>query len=252
MKDRGALREAGKTIRLQLGIENNEETNLAPGFGPLADEIVFGKLWSRPGLSIDNRMLATLSALTSLQRLPQLETYIGSALKIGMTPSMIQEVVIHCGMYSGFPTMENSLAVVSAVLTKRNIPTPNVELPEMNLNELEEMGQKTKRSLHAERAEEGYAAPGDQASAELYAVAIQYLYGEVWNRPGISQRQRMICSVAAFTAINAEKQQRKFFRSALNVGLTRQEIVEVIMQTGPYAGFPGALNALVIADDVLN
>ena len=36
------------------------------------------------------------------------------------------------------------------------------------------------------------------------------------------------------------------------VGLTREEIVEVIMQTGPYAGFPGALNALVIADDVLN
>ena len=44
MKDRGALREAGKTIRLQLGIENNEEINLAPGFGPLADEIVYGKL----------------------------------------------------------------------------------------------------------------------------------------------------------------------------------------------------------------
>jgi len=252
MTDRSELRKTGQTIRLQLGIENNEETNLAPGFGPLTDEIVFGKLWSRPGLSIDDRLLATLSALTSLQRLPQLETYIMSALKIVMTPSMIQEVMIHCGMYSGFPTMENSLAVVSEVLTKSNIPIPNVDLPEKDLSELEEMGQKTKRSLHAERAEEGYAAPGNHASAELYAVAIQYLYGEVWNRPGISQRQRMICSVAAFTAINAEKQQRKFFRSALNVGLTREEIVEIIMQTGPYAGFPGALNALVISDDVLN
>ena len=106
------------------------------------------------------------------------------------------------------------------------------------------------RTLHAERSEGGYAAP-DSAASGLYATAIDYLYGEVWNRPGITIRQRMICSIAAFTATQLESQQRKFFRSALNVGLTRTEILEVIAQTGPYSGFPQAFNALALAEDVL-
>ena len=56
---------------------------------------------------------------------------------------------------------------------------------------------------------------------------------------------------AAFTATQLESQQRKFFRSAQNVGLSRTEILEVIAQTGPYSGFPQAFNALAVAEEVL-
>ena len=159
--------------------------------------------------------------------------------------------MIHCGMYCGVPTMENSLIVVADVLAKHDLPIPDADLPEADLPELDQMGQDTMRDLHGERAENGYAAPGPQSAAKLYATAIQYLYGEVWNRPDITRRQRMICSVASFTAIEAESQSRKFFRSALNVGLTKDEIVEVIIQTGPFSGFPRALNALLIVDEVI-
>ena len=252
MTARDDLRETGAAMRRQLGLADWTGPEMAPGFSHLGDEVAFGKIWARPGLAVEDRMLATLSALTSVQRLPQLATYVGAALNIGMAPRTIQEVMIHCGMYSGVPTMENSLIVVADVLTHSNIPMPDVTLPEVDLPELDQMGQDTMRDLHAERADAGYAAPGPQSSAKLYATAIQYLYGEIWNRPDITRRQRMVCSVAAFTAIEAESQCKKFFRSALNVGLTKDEIVEIIMQTGPYSGFPKALNALLIADDVLD
>ena len=250
MTAREELRQTGAATRKQLGFAGSGASDLLPGLPNLLDEVVFGRVWSRPGLGLEDRMLATLSALTSKQYLPQLTNYVSAALSMNMSPRLIQEVMLHCSMYSGLPTALNSLEVVANVLDKAGIPRPQADLTEADLDELETIGQQTMRTLHAERADAGYAAP-DSAASELYATAIQYLYGEVWNRPGMTLRQRMICSVAAFTATQMESQQRKFFRSAQNVGLSRTEILEIITQTGPYSGFPPSLNALTVAQQVL-
>jgi 4-carboxymuconolactone decarboxylase len=60
-----------------------------------------------------------------------------------------------------------------------------------------------------------------------------------------------MCAVAAFTALNLTVQLEKFMQSALNMGLSKEEVIEVIIQTAPYSGFPKALNALAIAENVL-
>jgi 4-carboxymuconolactone decarboxylase len=251
MTAREDLRRTGTEIRHRLGLGDGIGPDLSPGLANLTDEMVFGRVWSRPGLGLEERMLATLSALTSKQYLSQLAEFVGAALHIGMDARLIQEVMLHCAMYAGIPTAMNSLDVVRTVLDEKSIPQPETVLNEADLDELETMGRQTMQALHAERSEGGYAAP-DSAASGLYGTAIDYLYGEVWNRPGITHRQRMICSIAAFTATQLEPQQRKFFRSAQNVGLSRTEIFEVIAQTGPYSGFPQAFNALAIAEDVLS
>jgi len=74
----------------------------------------------------------------------------------------------------------------------------------------------------------------------------------LWDRPGLGRRERMLCAVAAFTAMGLDGQVRKFSQSALNVGLTQEEIVEAIIQTGPYGGFPLALNALALFSDAVS
>lgn len=251
MTDRESLRATGAEVRAQLGIEDEGSSELAPGLGKLIDEASFGSIWARPGLGLSDRMLSTLSALTSRQYLPQLATHVEAALRIGMPAQKIQEVMIHCSIYSGFPSAENSLEVVGQVLEETGTPVPEIEGSELDLDALMAQGQDVMRKLHQDRAEQSYAAPDAGAPAELYPTAIQYGYGAIWNRPGISMRERMICTIAAFTAIEAPTQRHKFFRSALNVGLSREEIIEVIMQTGPYSGFPRALNALIIAEEVL-
>ena len=60
-----------------------------------------------------------------------------------------------------------------------------------------------------------------------------------------------MCAVAAFTALNLTVQLEKFIQSALNMGLSKEEVIEVVIQTAPYSGFPKALNALAIAEKVL-
>lgn len=58
-------------------------------------------------------------------------------------------------------------------------------------------------------------------------------------------------AVAAFIALNLTVQLEKFMQSALNMGLRKEEVIEVVIQTAPYSGFPKALNALAIAEKVL-
>ncbi len=252
MTTREALRRSGAAIRERLGFSpNSPETELAPGFDRLTEEAVWGSIWARPGLALDDRMLAVLSALTSRQHLAQLRRYIGAALHIGIPPRTIQEVFIQCGLYSGFPTSQNALALANDVFAEQGVVVPDTEMPDMDAEALLALGRETMFTLHGDRAERGYAAPDNTTTAAMYPTAIAYGYGEIWNRPDLNHRQRMICAVAAFTAIGQLSQLVKFASSALNTGLTREQIVEIITQTGPYSGFPQALNALSALGDAL-
>lgn len=100
--------------------------------------------------------------------------------------------------------------------------------------------------LHGERGTQGYASPDNPTTGALYALATQYGYGELWLRPGLDRRERLLCALASFTALGLETQLRKFSLSALRVGFSRQEVIEAVIQTAPYGGFPRALNALAV------
>ena len=80
---------------------------------------------------------------------------------------------------------------------------------------------------------------------------IEFPFGDIFSRPGVDLRTREIATVAALTAIGtAAPQLRVHIRGALNVGCTRAEITEIIMQMAIFAGFPAALNGLAAAKEV--
>lgn len=82
-------------------------------------------------------------------------------------------------------------------------------------------------------------------------LLIEFPFGDVYSRPGLDLRAREIAVVAALTAMgNAAPQLKVHIQAALNVGVTRTEVVEVIMQMAVYAGFPAALNGLAAAREV--
>lgn len=80
---------------------------------------------------------------------------------------------------------------------------------------------------------------------------IEFPFGDIYARPGLDLRSREIATIAALTALgNAAPQLKVHIAAGLNVGLTQEEITEVIMQMAIYAGFPAALNGLFAAKDV--
>ncbi len=82
---------------------------------------------------------------------------------------------------------------------------------------------------------------------------IEFPFGDIYSRPGLDLRSREIAVVAALTALgNAAPQLQVHIQGALNVGVSREEIVETIMQMAVYAGFPAALNGLSAAKAVFS
>ena len=99
---------------------------------------------------------------------------------------------------------------------------------------------------------------GEKVIASLALIApdfarllIEFPFGDVYSRPQLDLRAREIATIAALAALgNAQPQLKVHMEAALNVGCTREEIVEVFMQMAVYAGFPAALNALFAAREV--
>lgn len=84
-------------------------------------------------------------------------------------------------------------------------------------------------------------------------LLVEFPFGDVYSRPAIDLKSREIATLAALAALGSAAPQLKIHtRAALNVGCSREEILEVILQTAVYAGFPAALNALFAAAEVLD
>jgi 4-carboxymuconolactone decarboxylase len=80
---------------------------------------------------------------------------------------------------------------------------------------------------------------------------IEFPFGDIYSRPGLGLREREIATIAALTALgNSAPQLKVHIEAALNVGVGREEVVEVLMQMAVYAGFPAALNGLFAAKEV--
>lgn len=80
---------------------------------------------------------------------------------------------------------------------------------------------------------------------------IEFPFGDIYSRPGLDLKSREIATVAALTALgNTAPQLKVHIGAALNVGCSKDEIIEIIMQMAVYAGFPAALNGLTAAKEV--
>lgn len=240
------LRKRGEKVRAELKGAGYGGGDLVPGFDAFMTEVIHGGIWDRPNLTKPDRAICALAVVSVLQRLDALRGLTGTALDLGLTARNILEVFVQVGLYAGFVTAEASANVAHEVFRERGVTVPPEPPRTQSFAELDRLGQEVMAKLHGGRATQGYAAPGNSITGELYPSAIRYGYGELWSRPGLDHRQRMLCAVAAFCAMGLEGQLEKFSASALNVGLSRAEIIEAVIQTAPYGGFPRALNGLAI------
>ena len=76
------------------------------------------------------------------------------------------------------------------------------------------------------------------------------IYGDIWERPGLSKRDRSLITCATLIALGREKQLVGHLPRALDNGLTKNELSEVITHLAFYAGWPAAMTAALVAKDV--
>lgn len=91
-----------------------------------------------------------------------------------------------------------------------------------------------------------------EVAPDLGRYIFEFAFGDIYSRPGLEAPQRQLVTLGALAAIGGtEPQLRVHVGAALNVGLSPQEVVEAIIHTVPYSGFPRALNAMGVVREVL-
>jgi 4-carboxymuconolactone decarboxylase len=106
--------------------------------------------------------------------------------------------------------------------------------------------------IAAEKVEHFMSSGVAEIAPDFARMTIEFAFGDIYTRPGLDLRTRELIAIAALAMRgNATPQLRGHISSAASVGITRGEIVEALMQTALYAGFPAALNALTDCHDLL-
>jgi alkylhydroperoxidase/carboxymuconolactone decarboxylase family protein YurZ len=148
----------------------------------------------------------------------------------------------------GFPATLNAVSAVREVFQERQLGfTPTITTSS---------GERYSRGMQA--LERISAGSGMEVVKSLQDIApdlarfiIEFSYGDIIGRDGLDNRVKELATVALLTALGtAEPQLRVHVSAALNVGASRQEIIEVIQQMAVYAGFPAALNGVAAARNV--
>lgn len=124
--------------RYQRGLKRLEQVDGAAGLAVVEQlsrsfpdverllvEFPFGDVYTRPGLALREREIATVAALTALgHTAPQLKVHVHAALHVGCTPAEVVEIMLQMAVYAGFPAMLNGLAVAKEVFSEHGIGLP--------------------------------------------------------------------------------------------------------------------------------
>ncbi len=92
--------------------------DISPKFAELTDNVLFGDVWARPGLSPRDRSLITVSALIAMNRPDQLRSHLARARENGVTQDELIEAITHLAFYAGWPSAVTAISVAKEVFQK--------------------------------------------------------------------------------------------------------------------------------------
>lgn len=117
--------------------------------------------------------------------------------------------------------------------------------------ELFEKGVAMRREVLGDAHVERSLAGVTDLTATLQRMVTEWAWGDVWQRPGLSKQERSMLNIGMLTALNRPHELRAHVRGALRNGVSEEKIVEVILQTAIYCGFPAALDSMrTVADTI--
>jgi 4-carboxymuconolactone decarboxylase len=108
-------------------------------------------------------------------------------------------------------------------------------------------GMKLRKQVLGADYVERSMAGADEFSLAMQELSTEYCWGYVWTRPGLALRDRSLINIAMISALNRPHELKLHVKAALNNGVTREEIREVLLQVAVYCGVPAGIDSTRIA-----
>lgn len=122
----------------------------------------------------------------------------------------------------------------------------------MDEHERYEQGIRVRRAVLGDAHVDATLKNRTEFNEAFQDLITRYAWGEIWARPGLPEETRSMLTLAMMVALNRDEELRLHLRAALNNGVTREQIQEVLLQTAIYCGVPAANSAFHIAEEVFS
>jgi 4-carboxymuconolactone decarboxylase len=206
---------------------------------------LFGDIWSRPGLSIRDRRFVTIVCASAAVDVPAIDAHVYAALASGdLTIEQMNELSLHFAVYCGWPRASQLEMAVRGqwqrIHDERGEDTP--AFPERSLDELGPIDPAERIAGGIRSFEEiNLIQAPSQDSPYFFAGILNFVFGHLWLRPGLTRRERRLITVPCVGVSDAIGPIWSHVTSALGSGdITYDEMEELILQFRAYAGTPRA------------
>ena len=244
------LQRLGRADSQGVPVQSPMISRVAPDLWRMIGEACFGVIWNRPGLTLEQRSMSTISVISALRRDDNLRGHVESGLDVGFTPAEIVEMIIQIFYYVGAPIANTALGIANSVFEERGLTVEPIEVfdTEEEPESLLERG-KAKRTEVLGDVGPGSAAPVD---LEWDQYLLEYLWGSVWTRPGLDTVSRMVCTLSVLPLVGTNRSLRDHIRGARRIGMTEEQIDEIFFHLTFYTGESIARHARVIARETFS
>jgi 4-carboxymuconolactone decarboxylase len=205
---------------------------------------LFG-VWNRPGLSIRDRRLVTIACVSAAVDVEAMDAHVYAALASGdLTVEQLNEGTLHFAVYCGWPRGSQLEMCVRTqwhrLHEERGEPTP--AFPQRSVEDLGVADAAQRIAGGVKSFEEINLVPApSQDSPYFYAGILNYVFGHLWQRPGLTVRERRLITIPCVGVSDAMGPIWSHVTSALGSGdVSYDEMIELIVHFRAYAGTPRA------------
>ena len=221
-----------------------EVRSVSPTLEKYTLDVVTGNLWERPDLSPRDRSIVTLSVLIARNQTIGMVHYFNVALDSGLKAGEISEIITHLAFYAGWSNAFSAVAIAKDIFAQRGIGLD--QLPEVapQLLPMDQAAEERRAAAVQESA--GPISPG------LVQFTGEVLFKNLWLRPGLAPRDRSLVTVSALIANGQAAQIPFHLNKAMDNGLSRAQVSELLTHLAFYAGWPNAFSAVPVVKRVFD
>jgi len=249
-KNTNRLELSNEKYKELFGSYPTPETELDPELMDILRKSIFGDVFHSGVIDDKMREMATVVALATMQALPQLKAHINAALSVGNSPIEVREAIYQLAPFIGFPKTLNAVSVMNEVFKEKGIKVPLEKQGTTDDSTRYQAGFDIQNPLYGDEIKEKFKSLPANFDNFVPNFLTEFCFGDFYTRKGLSVKTRELLTLVVLTTIGANDQIKAHTLGSLKAGNTKEEIVAVIVHTIPYIGFPNALNALKIIQDI--
>lgn len=215
-----------------------------PEFIGLFDNFAFDEVVNSDDLDGKTRFLAITAALIGCQGIDEYKVMLPAALRFGVSPVEIKEIVYQSVAYLGIGRSFPFLKATNEILVAQGVPLPLEGQSTTTTDNRREKGEQAQIDIFGESMR-GFAEAGNPETRHINKWLVENCFGDYYTRTGLDYKQREMITFCFLAAQGGcEPQLISHAKANIRIGNDKSFLIKVVSQCLPYIGYPRSLNAI--------